>query len=592
MELQMKFKRTHHCGELGTAHAGSEVALAGWVETNRDHGGLIFIDLRDREGLTQLVFDPKRAPEAHRLAEQLRSEYVVAAKGTVVLRSPETTNPDLPTGTIEIQVAQCQLLNTSQTPPFPLDEEQTVSEDLRLRYRYLDLRRKRMQRNLRLRHDLAKAARACLDELGFLEIETPHLLKSTPEGARDYVVPSRIYPGHCFALPQSPQMLKQILMVAGCDKYYQIARCFRDEDLRADRQPEFTQIDMEMAFVDTEDIFQYIEQLMAAIFKAALGTDLPLPLPRIPYGQAMERFGSDKPDLRFGLELMDISDLAAQSEFKVFREVASGGGVVKGLCVPAGAAFSRMELDRLIALTQQWGAKGMAWFKVSEQGLESNLTKYFSGEQLAAIQSRLQAKAGDLLVFVADQAKLAHEVLGRLRLHLGEKLDLIPKHQWHLSWVTDFPLFQWNPEQKRWDSEHHPFTAPHPDDVQKLDVNPAEVRSQSFDLVLNGNEIASGSIRIHLADLQRKIFDLIGIAPEEQKIKFGFLLQAFQYGAPPHGGLAIGLDRLAMLLAKESSIRDMIAFPKTQKAQDLMTEAPGELTEGQMKELHLRLDLD
>ena len=592
MEFSMKFKRTHHCTALRKSDVGAEVALAGWVDSNRDHGGLIFIDLRDREGITQLVFDPTEAKAEHETASHLRSEFVILAKGRVTARTAETINPKLPTGEIEIRVSELQVLNRAKTPPFRVEDEVSVSEDLRLKYRYLDLRRRKMQENLRLRHNIVKTTRDYLDEKGFLEVETPYLLKSTPEGARDYIVPSRIYPGHCFALPQSPQMLKQILMVSGCDKYFQIARCFRDEDLRADRQPEFTQIDLEMSFVDIDDMLSIAEGMLENIFKAAKLPALATPLPRISYQEAMERFGCDKPDQRFGMELKDITDLASQAEFKVFAEVVTSGGFVKGLCVPQGSSFSRMEIDNLIAMSQKFGAQGMAWFKVTEQGLESNLTKYFKLELLEALKERLQGKPGDLLVFIADKPAITHAVLSRLRLHLGDKLNLIPKEENHLGWVVDFPLFKYDEANRCWDPEHHPFTAPYPEDISLLDSDPSRVRSLSFDLVLNGVEIASGSIRIHHSALQSKIFDLIGISDEEVKIKFGFLIEAFDYGAPPHGGMAIGLDRLVMLLAGEHTIRDVIAFPKTQRAQDLLSQAPSKMHQDQLQELSLKVMLD
>lgn len=589
MEFSMRFKPTHHCGVLRKEDVGQEVAVAGWVDTNRDHGGLIFVDLRDRHGLTQLVFDPAHAAAAHELAAGLRGEFVVLARGKVAARSTETINPKLPTGEIEIRVDEVQLLNRSLTPPFQVMDDVEISEDLRLKYRYLDLRRPRMQRNLRLRHRVVRAVHNYLDAQDFLEVETPYLLKSTPEGARDYIVPSRIYPGHCFALPQSPQMLKQILMVSGCQAYYQIARCFRDEDLRSDRQPEFTQIDLEMSFVDMDDLLTRVEGMLGEIFQAAGLPALTLPLLRLSHAEAMRRYGSDKPDQRFGLELKDITELAGQADFKVFAEVVKSGGMVKGLCVTGGAGFSRMEIDNLIALSQKFGAKGMAWFKVTDKGLESNLAKYFTPELLAKIQVALEGQPGDLLVFIADRPAVTHDVLSRLRLHLGEKLGLIPPGSWHLSWVVDFPLFKYDEASRRWDSEHHPFTAPQAEDISLLEQDPGKVRSQSFDLVLNGVEIASGSIRIHQSALQSKIFKLIGISDEEAKEKFGFLVEAFEYGAPPHGGMAIGLDRLVMLLAGENTIRDVIAFPKTQRAQDLLSGAPSDIQGDQLRELRLKV---
>lgn len=589
MDFLMKNKRTHHNNELRKEHVGQEVVLAGWVNSNRDHGGLIFIDLRDRHGVTQLVFDPTISEATHHMAEGLRSEYVIAVVGKVIARAEDAINEKIGTGAIEVQVLSLQVLNQAKTPPFMIDEDVEVAEEIRLRYRYLDLRRLKMQKNLRFRHQMIKAVRQYLDEKDFVEVETPYLLKSTPEGARDYIVPSRIYPGECFALPQSPQMLKQILMVAGCDRYYQIARCFRDEDLRADRQPEFTQIDMEMSFVDLDELLTITEGMIAALFKSMGAPPIKEPLLRMSYTEAVDRYGSDKPDNRFGLELKNITDLATEAAFKVFKDVVDSQGLVKGLCIPQGASFSRTEIDQLIALAQKFGAKGMAWFKVTDTGLESNLVKYFTAELLNKIKDRLAGKSGDLLIFIADQAATTHDVLGRLRLHLGKKLNMIPEDEHQLLWVVDFPLFKYDSLTKNYAPEHHPFTAPHPEDIEWLDTDPSRVRSLSFDLVLNGCEIASGSIRIHRSDLQEKIFKLIGISEAEAKEKFGFLLEAFEYGAPPHGGLAIGLDRLVMLLLKENTIRDVIAFPKTQKAQDLMCGAPSSIHPAQLKELNLEV---
>jgi aspartyl-tRNA synthetase len=560
------------------------------VHGRRDHGNVIFIDLRDRYGITQIVFNPEVSAEAHRQADRLRGEDVIAIRGRVSPRPEGAANPNLSTGEIEIMTDSLDVLNDAKTPPFPIDDAAEVTDALRLKYRYLDLRRPRMQRLLQLRHDVTQQVRGYLNEEGFLEVETPMLTKSTPEGARDYLVPSRVNPGSFFALPQSPQLFKQILMVAGADRYYQIARCFRDEDLRNDRQPEFTQIDIEMSFIDREHVMAMAEEMTRRVFRAARGIDLPNPFPRMTYQDAMDRYGSDKPDLRFDMPLHDLTAFAAGSEFKVFRDAAAKGGIVKAMIVKNGAAFPRSRIDALGEKVKTFGAKGLAWVKITADGtLESVIAKFLDAKALrAALPS---AEAGDLVLFGADRPKIVYDVMGRLRLMLAEELKLIDEQAWRPLWVVDFPLLDYDETEKRYIAMHHPFTAPLDDDVPLLERDPLKARAKAYDLVLNGNELGGGSIRIHRREVQTQVFDRLGIGKEEAAVKFGFLLDALEYGAPPHGGIAFGLDRLIMLLGGADSLRDVIAFPKTQKAQCLMTEAPSSVDPAQLHELHIKLDL-
>ncbi len=584
------WKRTHYCGELRSEHIGQEVCIMGWAHRRRDHGGLIFIDLRDRTGIVQLALDPDRDPQAHAKAEDVRNEFVIAAFGKVSPRPDGTVNPKMPTGEVEIEISELRILNEAKTPPFMLNEFTEVAENLRLKYRYLDLRRESIQKNLMMRHKVAQTVRNYLTDNRFLEIETPVLTKSTPEGARDYLVPSRVNPGNFFALPQSPQLFKQLLMVSGFDRYFQIVKCFRDEDLRADRQPEFTQIDCELSFVDQEDVMSIMEGMIATIFKQTLDIELTLPMPRMSYAEALDRYGVDNPDLRFDLELTNITELVKNCGFKVFASVAKNDGLVKALNVKGGSGFSRKELDDLTDFAAIYGAKGLAWVKIQEDGgWQSPIAKFFTEQELADISKSLDAAPGDLLLFVADNAKITNEALGRLRGHIGQKLGLTDPKKHAFIWITEFPLLEWDEEAKRHVAVHHPFTAPLDADIELLDSAPGKVRSNAYDLVLNGSEIGGGSIRIHDQSIQSRMFSLLGIEEEEARQKFGFLLDALEFGAPPHGGIAFGLDRIMMILTESDSIRDVIAFPKTQKAACLMSEAPGIVDEKQLAELAIRI---
>ncbi len=584
------WKRSHYCGDLRAEQIGEDVCLMGWVHRRRDHGGLIFIDLRDRTGIAQLALDPDRDPEAHGKAENVRNEFVVAAIGKVSPRPEGTVNSKMKTGEVEIEIRELRILSEAKTPPFMLDEFTEVAENLRLKYRYLDLRRDSVQSNLIMRHKVAQTVRNYLTNNDFLEIETPVLTKSTPEGARDYLVPSRVNLGEFYALPQSPQLFKQLLMVAGFDRYFQIVRCFRDEDLRADRQPEFTQIDCELSFVDRDDIMTIMESMIADIFKAALDVDLDLPMPRMTYAEVIDRYGVDNPDLRFEMELQDITSLVSGCGFKVFANVAAKGGLVKALNAKGCATFSRKVLDDLTDFAGIYGAKGLAWVKIQEDGSwQSPIAKFFTEEELKALAEKLEAAPGDLLLFVADSPGIANEALGRLRGHLGHKLGLTDPNSYRFVWVTDFPLLEWDGEERRHMAVHHPFTAPLDEDIPLLDSDPGKARSKAYDLVLNGSEIGGGSIRIHDQAVQSRMFNLLGIGEEEARQKFGFLLDALEFGAPPHGGIAFGLDRVMMILTGAESIRDVIAFPKTQKATCLMSEAPGSVDEKQLRELGIRL---
>ena len=583
--------RSHYCGQVNERLIGQEVSVAGWVHRRRDHGGVIFVDLRDREGLLQIVFDPD-AKQVFAEAERLRNEFVVQVRGLVRARPAGTANPNLPSGQVEVIARELELLNRSEPLPFQLDEQ--VNEEIRLKYRYLDLRRDVMTQRLRLRHAVTRAMRSFLDEHGFVDLETPMLTKATPEGARDYLVPSRTHPGKFFALPQSPQIFKQLLMMSGFDRYYQIVRCFRDEDLRADRQPEFTQLDVETSFLKQDEIMALMEALMLHLFKAVMGVTIPAPLPRLTYAEAMRRFGSDKPDLRNPLELVDVADLVKDSEFKVFAGPASDpNGRVAALRAPGGGKLSRKEIDDYTAFVARYGAKGLAYIKVNDhakgrEGLQSPILKFLSDAAVSGILQRTGAQSGDLVFFGADTATVVNDALGALRLKVGQDLKLV-EAGWRLLWIVDFPMFEWDAEEKRWAAMHHPFTAPRNDDPAALKADPGKAVAKAYDMVLNGTELGGGSVRIHRQEMQSAVFELLGIGAEEARAKFGFLLDALKFGCPPHGGIAFGLDRLAMLMAGADSIRDVIAFPKTQTAADPLTDAPTEVSEQQLRELHIRV---
>ncbi|WFA03953.1 aspartate--tRNA ligase [Bacillus sp. HSf4] len=585
------FGRTYYCGEITEKAIGESVVLKGWVQKRRDLGGLIFIDLRDRTGIVQVVFNPDVSKDALETAESIRSEYVLDITGKVVAREEATVNPNLKTGRIEIQAESVDVLSAAKTPPFAIsDQAAEVSEDIRLKHRYLDLRRPEMFNSLKMRHNVTKAVRRFLDDNGFLDIETPVLTKSTPEGARDYLVPSRVHEGEFYALPQSPQIFKQLLMVSGFDRYYQIARCFRDEDLRADRQPEFTQIDIEMSFMSQEDIMKLSEEMMAHVMRETHGIEISLPLPRMSYEDAMNRYGSDKPDTRFGMLLTDVSEAVKDSDFKVFASAVTNGGAVKAINVKGAAAnYSRKDIDALGEFAANYGAKGLAWLKTEADGLKGPIAKFFAGEKQEALVQALDAADGDLLLFVADKLEVANDALGALRLKLGKELNLIDESLFNFLWVVDWPLLEYDAEEGRYYAAHHPFTMPVREDLKLIETNPQDMKAQAYDLVLNGYELGGGSIRIFEKDVQEKMFGLLGFSEEEAKEQFGFLLEAFEYGAPPHGGIALGLDRLVMLLSGRTNLRDTIAFPKTASASCLMTEAPSEVDNAQLDELHLEI---
>jgi len=585
---QFERLRSHRCGDLRATDIGAEVVLMGWVGTRRDHGGVIFVDLRDHTGIVQVVFKPEVNAQAHKEGDGLRNEYVVAVHGKVEHRESGNVNPKLPTGEIEVLVDALEILNVSAPPPFQMGEE--VDERLRMQYRYLDMRRPEMQHNLRLRSRAAALIRNYFAEQDFIEVETPVLTKATPEGARDYLVPSRVNQGKFYALPQSPQLFKQLLMVGAFDRYFQIVKCFRDEDLRGNRQPEFTQIDLELAFTQPEEIYALIDGLMARLFKETLDVDVALPIERMSYAESMERFGTDAPDLRYGLELVNLSDIVAGSGFKVFADVCSKGGEVKAIRVPGGATFSRKDLDDLTDFVGIYGAKGMAWVKQQPDGWQSPIAKFFTDEERAAMDARLELAEGDLAVFCADQPHIVSDALGNLRRELARRLELVKDNEFRFVWVTDFPMLERDPETNRMAAKHHPFTSPVLEDLDaNEETDPLAIRAQAYDIVLNGVEIGGGSKRIHRSDVQERVFKLLGLSQEEAREKFGFLLDALSFGAPPHGGIALGFDRLVMFLVGTQSIRDVIAFPKTQKAADLMTDAPAEVDEAQLRELGIRV---
>ena len=590
MNKKMEWKRTHYCSDLRVEDVDREVVLMGWCKTRRDHGGVIFVDLRDYTGITQIVFKVEISESSHVLADTIRGEFVLAVKGKVAHRIEGNVNPKLPTGQIEVLIENLEILNQSLTPPYVLDDRENVDEKLRLTYRFLDLRDSTLQNNLMLRSKAMQIVRNYYTSQRFFEIETPILTKSTPEGARDYLVPSRVNPGLFYALPQSPQLFKQLLMISGYDRYMQIARCFRDEDLRGNRQPEFTQIDLELSFSEPEEIYELTEALMVQLFEQTIGVKVETPFPRMTYQQAMENYGSDAPDIRFELKLIDISDIAADCELRVFKQVVDKGGIVKAICVPGGAEFSRKDLDDLTEFAQIYGAKGMAWIKRNPDGWQSPIAKFFTDEQKQALEERVGLNEGDLVLFCADQKKVVYDALGNLRQEIARRRGLLNESEYRFVWVTDFPLFEYSETEKSYTSSHHPFTMPDTDDLEKYAENsPEKIRSRAYDVVLNGVEIGGGSIRIHREDIQNKVFKLLKLTEEEIESKFGFLMKALSFGAPPHGGIALGFDRLMMFLLKTNSIRDVIAFPKTQKAGCLMTDAPSVVETDQLDELHIRV---
>ncbi|MBW3111903.1 aspartate--tRNA ligase [Bacillus sp. MCCB 382] len=586
-------KRTAYCGDITESYIGEKITIKGWVQKRRDLGGLIFIDLRDREGIVQVVFNPDLSGEALALAEKIRNEYVLSVTGTVVARGEGTVNPNLKTGKVEIHADEVEIINEAKTPPFMIDDQMEVSEDVRLKYRYVDLRRPAMMETFKMRHNVTTSFRNFLNDNGFLDVETPILTKSTPEGARDYLVPSRVHKGEFYALPQSPQIFKQLLMVSGFDRYYQIARCFRDEDLRADRQPEFTQIDMEMSFMDKEEIISLVEDMMKKLMSDVKDVNVSLPIPRMTYDDAMSRYGSDKPDTRFGMELIDVSEIVKESGFKVFAGAVANGGQVKLVNVKGGASqYSRKDIDGLTEFVSRYGAKGLAWLKVEEEGLKGPISKFVTEEDASAISTSADAEAGDLLLFVADKTSVVADALGALRLKLGKELKLIDETKFNFLWVTDWPLLEFDEGENRYYAAHHPFTMPVKEDIELFETDPAAVRAEAYDLVLNGYELGGGSLRIYERDIQEKMFKVLGFSKEEAEEQFGFLLEAFEYGTPPHGGIALGLDRLVMLLSGRTNLRDTIAFPKTASASCVLTDAPGGVSEAQLKELSLSLDVE